>query len=81
MADENNQVKPGWKTSEFWLTAAVSVGSVAALAGVIGPEQQNAIQDGVQHLVTGVKEIILGVTTLAPVVSYIVGRNKLKAGK
>ena len=31
-------MKPGWKTTEFWLAALTSVGAVAAsLAGVLPP--------------------------------------------
>jgi hypothetical protein len=32
-------VKPGWKTTEFWLAALTSVGAVAAsIAGILPPQ-------------------------------------------
>ena len=40
-------MKPGWKTTEFWLAALTSVGAVAAaIAGVL-PPQSGAIATAV----------------------------------
>tara|TARA_B100000700_G_C14536269_1_gene619896 strand:- start:117 stop:320 length:204 start_codon:yes stop_codon:yes gene_type:complete len=36
MADNN--VKPGWKTTEFWISVIVAVCSLAWGAGVVDPE-------------------------------------------
>ena len=33
-----NEVKPGWKTTEFWVTVSVTVCSLAWGAGVVDPE-------------------------------------------
>ena len=33
-----NEVKPGWKTSEFWITVAVALGSLLWGADVLDPE-------------------------------------------
>ena len=32
-----NEVKPGWKTTEFWITAIVALASLAWGAGVVDP--------------------------------------------
>jgi len=34
-----NEVKPGWKTTEFWLTVIVASGSLLWGADVLDPEQ------------------------------------------
>ena len=36
MAKDN--VKPGWKTTEFWITVVVALGSLLWGAGVLDPE-------------------------------------------
>ena len=33
-----NEVKPGWKTTEFWITVIVAVGSLLWGAGILDPE-------------------------------------------
>ena len=33
-----NDIKPGWKTTEFWLTVCVVLGSLLWGAGVLDPE-------------------------------------------
>ena len=38
MPTKNNEVKPGYKTTEFWLTAICAVGSLLWGAGVLKPE-------------------------------------------
>jgi hypothetical protein len=35
---KTNEVKPGWKTTEFWVTVTVTVCSLAWGAGVVDPE-------------------------------------------
>lgn len=35
---DNTNVKPGWKTTEFWLTAAVTAASLLWGADVLSPE-------------------------------------------
>jgi|TARA_R110000824_G_scaffold2570_4_gene11844 hypothetical protein len=36
--NKNNSVKPGWKTTEFWITVCVAFGSLAWGAGMVDPE-------------------------------------------
>lgn len=35
---KTNEVKPGWKTTEFWITVTVTLCSLAWGAGVVDPE-------------------------------------------
>jgi len=38
MAVKNKEVKPGWKTTEFWLSVVVVLGSLLWGADVLDPE-------------------------------------------
>lgn len=38
MATKNKDIKPGWRTSEFWITLCVALASLAWGAGVVDPE-------------------------------------------
>jgi hypothetical protein len=38
MSEENNEVKPGWKTTEFWLTSLVALASLLGGADVLDPD-------------------------------------------
>lgn len=38
----NNNVKPGWQTTEFWITVVITILGALELAGVIGTEDANA---------------------------------------
>ena len=38
MAVKKNDVKPGWKTTEFWLTVVVALASLLWGADVLDPE-------------------------------------------
>ena len=35
---KNNEIKPGWKTTEFWLTSSVALASILWCADVLDPE-------------------------------------------
>ena len=37
MATKNNEVKAGWRTTEFWVTVVVALGSLLWGAGVLDP--------------------------------------------
>ena len=38
MPTKNTQIKPGWKTTEFWLTSIVALASILWGADVLDPE-------------------------------------------
>ena len=52
MADENT--KPGYKTTEFWVTVVCQIIGILALAGVITPLQSTELSAAVQQLVGAV---------------------------
>ena len=35
---KTNEVKPGWKTTEFWLTSICALGSLLWGAGILNPD-------------------------------------------
>jgi hypothetical protein len=64
-------MKPGWKTTEFWATVAVNVGTIAsALAGVL-PAKYAAL---VAAIATAAYSIGRGLAkaTMSPVVPVVV---------
>ena len=69
MAVKNNEVKPGWKTTEFWITVVVAAGSLLWGAGVLDPAGA-----GTANSVFG-----LVVSGLAAV-GYTVSRGLVKKG-
>ena len=36
-ANKNTEVKPGWKSTEFWVTVVVALASLAWCAGLVEP--------------------------------------------
>ncbi len=70
-----NPQKPGWMTSEFWLSLATQVVAVLVLTGVIKPGDQQTILGATANIVTGVFAIVSSTITL---LTYIQGRNALK---
>jgi hypothetical protein len=64
-----NEVKPGWKTTEFWITVVVALGSLLWGAGVLDPSG-----GGTANSVFG-----LVVSGLAAV-GYTVSRGLVKKG-
>ena len=69
MAVKNNEVKPGWKTTEFWLTVVVALGSLLWGADVLNPEAA-----GTANKVFGL--IVSGLAA----VGYTVSRGLAKKG-
>ena len=65
-------MKPGYQTSEFYMTIASIVIGVLVSAGVVDPIKANV-------LVSAVTTLIGGIITLVPVVVYIINRTWLKS--
>ena len=68
-AKNNNEVKPGWKTTEFWLTAGVALASLLWGADILDPESA-----GTANKVFGFVVAALGA------VGYTVSRGLAKKG-
>jgi hypothetical protein len=43
-------MKPGYKTTEFWLAIASQLLGILVVLGVITPEQQDAFAGALQHI-------------------------------
>lgn len=66
-----NSPRPGFLTSEFWVTSVLSFLSLLGAAGIIGPNDLPAVSENV-------KTCVLGFFALANVVTYVAGRVRLK---
>jgi hypothetical protein len=70
-------VKPGWKTTEFWLTVAFQMLPLMVIFGALS-------QDEVESLSVAITEAVKAITALiiaaAPLWKYIEGRTALKFG-
>ena len=63
------EVKPGWKTSEFWIQLLFAGLGLGMLSGYITPSETNEISNAVSQ-----------VASLIPTVLYIISRWKTKTG-
>lgn len=50
---QKNDPKPGYKTTEFWVTAVAQVIGILALFGVIEPAKANILSDALVQVVGG----------------------------
>ena len=66
------EVKPGWKTTEFWTSMATAVTGLMTMVGVFTPAQASDI-------VTGVTQAAGGLVAVVPVIFYAISRGKIKA--
>lgn len=68
---ESNNIKSGFKSTEFYLTLAQSVTGIFVVLGFLTPEQADSF---VQALVS----VIGGLMVIVPTVVYLYGRIALK---
>ena len=54
---EEKPIKPGWKTTEFWVTILIQVIGFAAILGYITPEQQGAMGDAITQIAGAVSMV------------------------
>lgn len=71
-------MKPGWKTTEFWVVVVAAVLSVAVAAGVVTPEQATGIKDAVAQTIDAVANLVSVLTPLVGLVAYVWSRTKVK---
>lgn len=69
-------IKPGWKSSEFWLTVVSFIFSGAYLVGVLDDHGQK--EDLITETSRGVEAFILIMGQLAVLFRYIKGRTEIK---
>lgn len=80
-AVESKIVKPGVKTTEFWITLIVQLCGILSISGVITPNQGQVIQDTAQQIpqVTGCFQQIGGmIMMLGSAFGYSWLRTKTK---
>lgn len=69
-------IKPGWKSSEFWLTAISFLFSGLYLVGLL--DSNNQKEDLIAETSKGLEALILIMGQLAVLFRYIKGRNEIK---
>ena len=70
------ETKPGWKTSEFWITTLTSILFIAVGFGLIGQEQATQIGEDGSRLLTELYELIAVAVT---VFGYNISRGIAKS--
>lgn len=69
-------IKPGWKSSEFWLTVVSFVFSGLYLVGLL--DDNNQKEDLIAESSRGVEAVILIIGQLTVLFKYIKGRTEVK---
>ncbi len=71
-------MKPGWKTSEFWVSVFTALGSLAVAFGLLSQGEAGDLSTAVGQLVSAV---IVLVGAVAPIIAYIKSRAEVKAAQ
>lgn len=69
-------MKPGVKTTEFWLTLVAAVLGVLVAGGFLTPEESAQAQSVVEALIEQLAGVVIAV---GPIVAYIRARAEVKA--
>lgn len=69
-------IKPGWKTSEFWMTAVSFLFSGLYLVGLL--DDNNQKEDLIAESSRGIEAVILIIGQLTVLFKYIKGRTEVK---
>lgn len=69
-------MKPGWQTTEFWVTCVTQVLAIIVGAGVVPQGDQPSLSAALQGVVNGVAAVL---ASAAVVVTYIMSRTRIKA--
>ena len=64
----SNEIKPGYKTTEFWITLVSGVAGVARLLGLIGPDDERELVDLLPPVIVAT----------VPLVMYVWSRTRVK---
>ena len=68
-------MKPGWKTSEFYVTIITALSSIAVAFGVLSQAEATELAAAVGQVVAAVIGLVGAVL---PVVAYVKGRSAVK---
>ena len=75
-------MKPGYKSTEFWVTVGIQLAGMLTLFGVIGPEETKMLNSDIPAMGALVQGIAADVAALGAMVitafRYITGRSAVK---
>jgi hypothetical protein len=71
-------MKPGYKTTEFWTTAATNALAFLAVVGVLSQSDAASLGGSITASIAAVGTLV---TNAVVVVSYIKSRTQIKAGQ
>ena len=71
-------MKPGYKTSEFYVTIFAALGSLAVAFGVLQQAEADSLVSAIGQVASA---IIVLVGAVAPVIAYIKSRAEIKAAQ
>ena len=75
-------MKPGYRSTEFWVTVGIQLAGILTLFGLIGTEEAKMLNSDLPAMGAIVQEIIKDVTALGAMVitayRYITGRSVVK---
>jgi len=78
-------MKPGFLTSEFWVTAAIEVVGLIALFGGFTPEQSAMLNTDIPQMGALAQKIITDVIAFGSMIvaayKYITGRSEVKKAR
>lgn len=71
-------VKPGIKTTEFWLTLTAQLIPLLVIFGVLNSDEASDLSEAVAQLITAIGAVV---ASAAPIVAYIQSRTRVKSGQ
>lgn len=71
-------LKPGYLTSEFWISFIASIIAVLAAGGIIGQTDAANLISQTTIIITAIQSIVAGVIAMVVIVTYIKSRLELK---
>lgn len=74
----NNEVKPGWQTTEFWTTIFSQIIGIAVILRVVPETDAAVLSDQVVSVVQGVFAIV---ATVGSLWLYVVSRTRVKVAE
>jgi hypothetical protein len=74
-------MKPGWRTTEFWVVVAAAVLSIGTAMGLVTPDQAAEIENATAAVIDSITQLVGALTPLLGVVAYVWSRTKVKTDK
>lgn len=71
-------IKPGFKTSEFWIAVSSQIVGLLIMSGHVTPEDGVALNNNFNTAIDAIINFITAMYMLYTTIEYIRGRSKLK---